>query len=148
LRGCVHKKSAMHSAEIGQWVSVPFTPFEVPVAVRRCTTHCLTAPWTELHGLPLLPFAVIALIGKLSSEPLLAAWHDNVLSKALYWEAIMTTQTKAGSLGWRSSRSRSQKHDGPAKQIDGPPRAFAKSQTHLPTFFSRLFFSTFLGVSR
>jgi hypothetical protein len=37
-------------------------------------------------------------------------------------------------------------------QIDGPPRTFAKSQTHPPTirlFFSlTFFFSTFLGVSR
>jgi hypothetical protein len=41
---------------------------------------------------------------------------------------------------------------GRQKKIDGPPRTFAKSQTHPPT--SRLFFplafflSTFLGVSR
>jgi hypothetical protein len=37
------------------------------------------------------------------------------------------------------------------KQIDGPPRIFAKSQTHPPTirlFFLDFFFSTFLGVSR
>jgi hypothetical protein len=38
------------------------------------------------------------------------------------------------------------------KKIDGPPRAFAKSQTHPPTirlfFFLTFFFSTFLGVSR
>jgi hypothetical protein len=40
---------------------------------------------------------------------------------------------------------------GRQKQIDGPPRAFAKFQTHLPTirlFFLDFFFSTFLGVSR
>jgi hypothetical protein len=37
------------------------------------------------------------------------------------------------------------------KKIDGPPRAFAKSQTHPTTirhFFSWFFFRTFLGVSR
>jgi hypothetical protein len=38
------------------------------------------------------------------------------------------------------------------KKIDGPPRAFTKSQTHPPTpptfFFMTFFFSTFLGVSR
>jgi hypothetical protein len=38
------------------------------------------------------------------------------------------------------------------KKIDGPPRTFAKSQTHPPTirtfFFLELCFSTFLGVSR
>jgi hypothetical protein len=38
------------------------------------------------------------------------------------------------------------------KKIDGPPRAFTKSQTHPPTpptfFFLAFFFSTFLGVSR
>jgi hypothetical protein len=44
-------------------------------------------------------------------------------------------------------------HRGAAKKkIDGPPRPFAKSQTHPPTirlfFFLTFFFSTFLGVSR
>ena len=37
------------------------------------------------------------------------------------------------------------------KKIDGPPRTFAKSQTHPPAirlFFLGFFFSTFLGVSR
>jgi hypothetical protein len=38
------------------------------------------------------------------------------------------------------------------KKIDGPTRAFTKSQTHPPTpptfFFLAFFFSTFLGVSR
>jgi hypothetical protein len=36
------------------------------------------------------------------------------------------------------------------KKIDGPPRTFAKSQTHPPFdfFFLDFFFSTFLGVSR
>jgi hypothetical protein len=38
------------------------------------------------------------------------------------------------------------------KKIDGPPRAFTKSQTHPPTpptfFFLAFFFSAFLGVSR
>jgi hypothetical protein len=36
------------------------------------------------------------------------------------------------------------------KKIDGPPRAFAKSQTHPPSdfFFLTFFVSTFLGVSR
>ena len=41
---------------------------------------------------------------------------------------------------------------GRQKKIDGPPSAFAKSQTHPPTirhfFFLTFFFSTFLGVSR
>jgi hypothetical protein len=40
---------------------------------------------------------------------------------------------------------------GRQKKIDGPPRTFAKSQTHPPAirlFFSLIFFSTFLGVSR
>jgi hypothetical protein len=39
----------------------------------------------------------------------------------------------------------------PAKQTDGPPRAFAKFQTHPPTIqrlFSLAFFCTFLGVSQ
>jgi hypothetical protein len=41
--------------------------------------------------------------------------------------------------------------EGPAKKIDGPPRTFAKSETHPPTirvFFLDFFKSTFLGVSR
>jgi hypothetical protein len=41
---------------------------------------------------------------------------------------------------------------GRPKEIDGPPRIFAKSQTHPPTtrllFFLDFFFSKFLGVSR
>jgi hypothetical protein len=46
---------------------------------------------------------------------------------------------------------RAQLTRGRQKQIDGPPRTFAKSQTHPPTtrfFFLDLFFSTFFSVSR
>jgi hypothetical protein len=54
------------------------------------------------------------------------------------------TPKKQGEVGRLFSRGRQ-------KKIDGPPRTFAKSQTHPPTirlFFLDFFFSTFFGVSR
>jgi hypothetical protein len=54
-------------------------------------------------------------------------------------------KAESGAGGARGARGRQ-------KKIDGPPRTFAKSQTHPPTirllFPLGFFFSTFLGVSR